>query len=45
MALKQRQTRVVLDAKVRRLYGNGKYFASFFGDGTVAFQRPRWLSR
>jgi GT2 family glycosyltransferase len=43
LAFQQRHNRIVLSVNVCRLYENGKYFASFFGDGTFAFQRPRWL--
>ena len=43
LAFQQRHNRIIINTDIRQLYGNGKYFASFFGDGTYAFQRPQWL--
>ena len=44
LVFQQRHGRKVLSTNVCQLFGNGKYFASFFGDGIFAFQRPPWLS-
>ena len=44
LVFQQRHSRKVLSSDVCRLFGNGKYFASFFGDGKFAFRRPYWLS-
>jgi GT2 family glycosyltransferase len=45
LAFSKNMNRVILREDVRRLYDHGRYFASFFGDGNFAFQRPHWLSR
>ena len=44
LVFQQRHSRKVLNREVCQLFGNGKYFASFFGDGIFAFHRPPWLS-